>query len=200
MDIFESLENLPVSEGCFEDIIGIVEEYINELKNQTVADVYNKRYDQYKNATLNAVKNQSPENLKNYIKASNKLENHVDLGSKRDARKGTEVYKNVSRESRVNTTLDARKKYHNALDNYKKVKSNYPGAWGQNAIGGPESDIDDVEKAEQEARKAKKAYHNIMDYNNTVNIHQNKDGKGDINYLKNHLEYQNSHDKSGNRK
>ena len=31
MNIFESLENLPVSESCFEDIIKIVEEYINEL-------------------------------------------------------------------------------------------------------------------------------------------------------------------------
>lgn len=31
MDIFESLENLNVSEECFEDIIGLVEEYIHEL-------------------------------------------------------------------------------------------------------------------------------------------------------------------------
>ena len=30
MDIFESLENLPVSEACFEDIISIVEEYLSE--------------------------------------------------------------------------------------------------------------------------------------------------------------------------
>ena len=30
MDIFESLENLPVSEACFEDIVGLVEKYINE--------------------------------------------------------------------------------------------------------------------------------------------------------------------------
>ena len=30
MNIFESLENLQVSEGCFEDIIGLVEEYISE--------------------------------------------------------------------------------------------------------------------------------------------------------------------------
>ena len=35
MDIFESLENLNVSEECFDDIIGIVEEYINELKAPT---------------------------------------------------------------------------------------------------------------------------------------------------------------------
>lgn len=30
MDIFESLENLNVSEGCFEDIINIVEDILNE--------------------------------------------------------------------------------------------------------------------------------------------------------------------------
>ena len=36
MDIFESLENLPVSEACFEDIIGIVEEYIQEKSDWTV--------------------------------------------------------------------------------------------------------------------------------------------------------------------
>jgi hypothetical protein len=30
MDIFESLENLNVSEECFDEIIGIVEELINE--------------------------------------------------------------------------------------------------------------------------------------------------------------------------
>jgi hypothetical protein len=32
MDIFESLENLQVSEACFEDIVGIIEEYISESK------------------------------------------------------------------------------------------------------------------------------------------------------------------------
>lgn len=31
MDIFEQLENLNVSEECFDDILGIVEEYINEV-------------------------------------------------------------------------------------------------------------------------------------------------------------------------
>ena len=36
MDIFESLENLPVSEECFEDIIGLVEELILER------NIYNK--------------------------------------------------------------------------------------------------------------------------------------------------------------
>ena len=30
MDIFESLEQLPVSEACFDEIMGIVEELLNE--------------------------------------------------------------------------------------------------------------------------------------------------------------------------
>ena len=32
MDIFESLESLPVSEGCFEDIIGLVESKLREAE------------------------------------------------------------------------------------------------------------------------------------------------------------------------
>ena len=35
MNIYESLENLNVSEECFNDIMGIVEEIINELKAPT---------------------------------------------------------------------------------------------------------------------------------------------------------------------
>ena len=43
MDIFESLENLEISEECFDEIMGIVEEYINELKDSTVGSMYQKR-------------------------------------------------------------------------------------------------------------------------------------------------------------
>ena len=35
MDIFESLENLNVSEECFEDIVGLVEKYLNEGDTST---------------------------------------------------------------------------------------------------------------------------------------------------------------------
>ena len=47
MDIFESLENLNVSEECFEDIAGLVEEYLNETsdkKAQRVLDAALQRY------------------------------------------------------------------------------------------------------------------------------------------------------------
>jgi len=43
MNIFENLENLNVSKECFEDIVGIVEEYINEYikkeKREQLLDV-----------------------------------------------------------------------------------------------------------------------------------------------------------------
>ena len=42
MDIFESLENLNVSEECFNDIISIVEEYINESTREVLDAKQNK--------------------------------------------------------------------------------------------------------------------------------------------------------------
>ena len=53
MDIFESLENLPVSESCFEDIISIVEEYINEIYNQVVKRHGKPEYDESTGKPLN---------------------------------------------------------------------------------------------------------------------------------------------------
>lgn len=50
MSIFESLENLNVSEECFDDIMGIVEEIINELENKTVGSMYKKRQEAEKRA------------------------------------------------------------------------------------------------------------------------------------------------------
>lgn len=34
MNIFESLENLPVSEECFDEIMGLVEEILSEAENK----------------------------------------------------------------------------------------------------------------------------------------------------------------------
>ena len=44
-----------------------------------------------------------------------------------------------------------------------------------------------------------KKYHDTMDDENTVSMHRNKKGYGDIDYLKKHLEYQRTHDSKGNR-
>ena len=61
MDIFESLENLNVSEGCFDEIVGIVEEIIHELNDNTVKKVEDARdvalksaRDSYLNTNLNS--------------------------------------------------------------------------------------------------------------------------------------------------
>ena len=50
MDIFESLENLNVSEECFNDIVGLVEEYINELDKSTIQSYISKRDENAKDA------------------------------------------------------------------------------------------------------------------------------------------------------
>lgn len=43
MDIFESLENLSVSEKCFNDIMGLVESAINETTERKKIDTYKAR-------------------------------------------------------------------------------------------------------------------------------------------------------------
>ena len=43
MDIFESLENLPISEECFEEIMGLVEEVINEVSAEKIQGTANQR-------------------------------------------------------------------------------------------------------------------------------------------------------------
>ena len=55
MDTFESLENLSVSEECFDDIVSIVEEYINETSDERAhaASVETtKRYNNARNAVI----------------------------------------------------------------------------------------------------------------------------------------------------
>lgn len=50
MDIFESLESLNVSEECFDEIVGIVEEIINELNKNTISSYIQKRGEQAEEA------------------------------------------------------------------------------------------------------------------------------------------------------
>ena len=76
MDIFESLENLNVSEECFDEIMGIVEELINEdiyhaiQKYKTTQDkgtLMNKAYDnKEKELYTTAKREQKPEEVKVY--------------------------------------------------------------------------------------------------------------------------------------
>ena len=60
MNIFESLENLFVSEKCFNEVLDLVEDYINELKDETI-----------RNASIKsmAISQAQEENLPNVSKA-----------------------------------------------------------------------------------------------------------------------------------
>lgn len=56
MNIFESLENLNVSEECFDEITGIVEEYINEVSSRKVKEYIKGREKQSEKAYQEAKK------------------------------------------------------------------------------------------------------------------------------------------------
>ena len=79
MDIFESLENLPVSEGCFKDIVGIVEDIISEtLTYGTVKSAVNTsiplRLQKYKE--VKADPNSTPQDIK---RASDRVDMAVSI-------------------------------------------------------------------------------------------------------------------------
>ena len=80
MDIFESLENLQVSEGCFEDIISIVEALLSEgLNKETIKSYIQKRDDQAKEAEKDFLRNRAQgtatrEMLDNYLKKVSKAQ------------------------------------------------------------------------------------------------------------------------------
>ena len=76
MDIFESLENLNVSEECFKNIIELVEEYINELRDETIRNASDKN---------EAISKAQEENLPN-VKKSEDLEFVKDDIAKRKHR------------------------------------------------------------------------------------------------------------------
>ena len=49
MSIFEDLENLNVSEECFDNIVDIVEKYINELEEKDIERAVDNAYDEHNN-------------------------------------------------------------------------------------------------------------------------------------------------------
>lgn len=78
--IFESLENLNVSEECFDEIMGIVEELLSEKVSQKVFDTKRQREKNYDNTTYG-----TPE----HELASKKLERNKQLTDKKVKRSGT---------------------------------------------------------------------------------------------------------------
>ena len=64
MDIFENLENLNVSEECFDDIMSIVEEVINEVSKDYLNDKREKANVKVTKAIIRHGKTMTPENPK----------------------------------------------------------------------------------------------------------------------------------------
>ena len=193
--IFESLENLDISEECFNDIMGIVKEIINELYDSTVASSFKKRYNNYAQSSINAQKNLTDENIKKYMKASNKLNRNLDLINKRDKRTGKKLAQDWTPEKRSQALKNASDNYQKAKDNLIRVKNN-ASAWGSKPYG-----IDDVDNAEAKARKARKEMHDTAGRYNVVHMLQDRKGNsGNLEAAKSHLEYQRTHDENGYRK
>lgn len=111
MDIFESLENLEVSEACFDELIGIVEEIINEVSVGAWARAASSSLPQRKakaEAAKNAanfVKNNTSSNIKDYVKPERAL-----------TKKGTSR-KNIN----LNTDIDYNA-YDKAQNNVRKAQ------------------------------------------------------------------------------
>jgi hypothetical protein len=82
MDIFESLENINISEECFNSIMSIVEEYINELDDETVDKLLRNRAYQYGKAAIT--------NSKDHDELKKKFFRTKDLVYRRNERKKPE--------------------------------------------------------------------------------------------------------------
>ena len=86
MSIFKSLENLEISENCFNDIMDIVEEIIDETSAEKIQAVADKRaYDAGHEA---AKQFNSGEKTQKGKKANEKLAKFKDLLRKREDRTG----------------------------------------------------------------------------------------------------------------
>ena len=89
MSIFESLENLNVSEECFDDIMGIVEEIINEVTNKKWAEAaQNSLYKRRNNVAGSYQAMQAAQELGG--DAPSQKEAHIEL-AKREAQYGRDV-------------------------------------------------------------------------------------------------------------
>lgn len=102
MDIFESLEQLPVSEACFDEIMGIVEELLNE-------DIYD--------AVLNSAGDENSP-LRKYGKINLKRW----METIRDNKK-KELEDSAKREGVTPEGLDAKRNLNKNKSNYKTRKA-----------------------------------------------------------------------------
>jgi len=110
MDIFESLENLNVSEKCFDEIMGIVEEYINEISKEAADAVSLQRYINRREADDQYSKTGDSRDEKKLEDANFKKYKNSELRDKWDILKGIKRGKD--------------KKLH-SMDDYAEYKEKY---------------------------------------------------------------------------
>ena len=110
MDIFESLENLSVSEKCFNDIIRLAEEFINEVSKEVADEVSLQRYINRRDADDEYLKTGDSRDGKKLEDANFKKYKNSELRDKWDVLKGIKRGKD--------------KKFH-SIDDYAEYKEKY---------------------------------------------------------------------------
>lgn len=126
MDIFEQLENLNISEECFDDILSIIEEYINETitvgkVKSAVQSALPLRMQRYKDAKTNPAS--TPQDIK---KASDRVEKAMKIKS--GLSNNISHYDNISVHDAKNKLSNEIKKkeneegYSGAIDTSKPYK------------------------------------------------------------------------------
>lgn len=88
MNIFESLENLQVSEKCFESIIELVEEFINEISKDTADAVSLQRYIDRRDAKEKYEDTKDSKDYEKFCKKNTKSFKNSELRDKWDTMKG----------------------------------------------------------------------------------------------------------------
>ena len=110
MDIFESLENLNVSENCYKDVLNIIEEIINEVSKEDADAV----------------------SLQRYINRKEAKDRYEKTGDSKDGKRledeNTKSYKNTKLRDKWDILKGLRKgkdnKFHSPED-YKEYKEKY---------------------------------------------------------------------------
>ena len=155
MDIFESLENLNVSEECFDDIMDIVEEYINELKNSTIEKTLDAHWDRITNNKARGKDN--PEDTEKYFKSTDRAEERArkkgQVLSKTD--KGKHVHSKLASDNGVLHYVRADESLYNEIMDIVEEVIN-------------EIDNSTVASMYKKRREIEKKADNMSDYADTV--------------------------------
>lgn len=122
MNIFEELESLNVSEECFNDLMDIVEEIINELNDSTVQSMFDKR--KKRSVQAESEYDGSRESNRNNVLKRRELERAEAAARNRDFRENPEEARNKYSFSPSTATNDELKKLAKSEWKYKQGSVN----------------------------------------------------------------------------